>query len=464
MQDDKKRFVMILALVALFFIGIQLPTPDGLPYEGQKALVLMIVGVIAMSLNVLPLTIIGCLLVVLQPVIKIATLGDAVTRFAQPTLFFVAGGFISAVAFETTGLSRRTAYNLAKLSKGKPEKLLFFFMMGAALLSTIFADMVVVIMMMPIAVMLLHNSNCEAGKSNFGRALMIGIPIGALIGGMGTPAGAAPNAVAISLLKETAGIDISFVQWSVIAMPIVLILTPIAYKIVSLAYKSEISMLKGMEEVEEKLVELGPMQKQEKKFLITFAIIVLGWLTESIHGFGIPIIAVIGAALMFLPFNNVLTWEQAEKHVAWSTIFTIFSINSLGTTIWKTGGAEWISGILQSGLNGFSPVMVLVLVGLFTVFIHLLVPVNSALVSIIIPIVATLAVALNVNPAFLALPVAFLVSCSCLLPLDAVPLVGFWTGYYKMYEMFKPGIFVSFAWIAVVLAVMLTLGRMMGLV
>ncbi len=117
-----------------------------------------------------------CLLVVLQPVIGIAVIGDAVQRFAQPTLFFIAGGFISAVAFETTGLSRRTAYNLAKMSKGDPNKLLFFFMMGAALLSAVFADMVVVIMMMPVAVMLLKNNDCEAGKSNYGKALMIGIP------------------------------------------------------------------------------------------------------------------------------------------------------------------------------------------------------------------------------------------------------------------------------------------------
>lgn len=463
MQEDKKRLVFILALIALYVGLVSFPTPDGLAYEGQKSLALMIVGVAAMALNVLPITVVACLLVVLQPVIGIAALPDAVTRFAQPTLFFIVGGFISAVAFETTGLSKRTAYNLAKMSKGNAEKLLFFFMMGAALLSTIFADMVVVIMMMPVAMMLLKNSGCEPGKSNFGKALMIGIPIGALIGGMGTPAGAAPNAVALSLLRETAGVDITFLTWTIVAMPIVLILTPIAYKIMSIAYKSEIKELQGMDQVDAKLAELGKMSIQEKKFLGTFAIVIAGWLTESIHGFGIPIIAVIGAALMFMPFNNVLTWQEAEQKVAWSSIFTIFAINSLGTTIWKTGGADWIAGILTNALDGYSSIMILVMVGLFTAFIHLLVPVNSALVSIIIPIVVVIASSLGVNPAFLALPVAFIVSCSCLLPLDAVPLVGFWTGYYKMHEMFKPGIFITFVWVAVVLAVMLTLGRALGL-
>lgn len=463
MKEDQKRFLTIIAMAILYFILVHIPTPTGLTPEGQKALSLMIIGTIGLSFNVLPLAVLGCLLVVLQPVIGVATLGDAVGRFAQPILFFIVGGFISACAFETTGLSRRTAYHLAGLSKGNPNRLLFFFMMGAALLSAIFADMIVVIMMMPVALLLLKNSGCEAGKSKFGKAFMIGIPIGALIGGMGTPAGAAPNAIAIGLLKETAGIEISFMQWTLIAMPIVLLLTPIAYKIIALAYPSEISNLQGMEEIEQKLAALGKMTLPEKKFLCTFGLIVIGWLTESIHGFGIPIISIIGAALMFFPFNNVLIWEETTKRVAWETIFTIFSINSLGMTIWKTGGADWIAGGLSNFLGGFSPIMVLILVGLFTVCIHLLIPVNSALVSIIVPIAASLAVMLGINPAFLALPVGFLVSCACLIPLDAVPLVGFWTGYYKMYEMFKPGIFVSLAWVFVVLLVMMTLGRMMGL-
>ena len=166
---------------------------------------------------------------------------------------------------------------------------------------------------------------------------------------------------------------------------------------------------------------------------------------------------------MFLPFNNVLEWKETASKVDWPTIFTIFSINSLGMAIWKTGGADWIAGILSGSLGNYSALMILILVSLFTVFIHLLIPVNSALVSIIIPIVCTVAFSLEINPAFLALPVAFLVNCACLLPLDAVPLVGFWTGYYKMHEMFKPGIFISIGWIGVVLVIMLTLGRAMGL-
>lgn len=463
MKADTKRLIQIIAVIAVFFILIMLPTPEGLPYEGQKALALIIAGVLGMVFNILPLTVLGCLMVVLQPVAGIAPLADAVAWFAQPTLFFIVGGFISAVAFETTGLSKRCAYNLAKLSKGSPNKLLFYFMMGAALMSTVFADMIVVIMLMPIALMLLKNSGCEPGKSNFGKALMIGIPIAALIGGMGTPAGAAPNAVAISLLKEIAGVEITFARWTLIAMPIVIIITPIAYKIISIAYKSELQSLKGMEYIDQKLAELGKITLPEKKFLGTFAIIVVGWLTESIHGFGIPIISCIGAALMFLPFNNVLEWKETASKVDWPTIFTIFSINSLGMAIWKTGGADWIAGILSGSLGNYSALMILILVSLFTVFIHLLIPVNSALVSIIIPIVCTVAFSLEINPAFLALPVAFLVNCACLLPLDAVPLVGFWTGYYKMHEMFKPGIFISIGWIGVVLVIMLTLGRAMGL-
>ncbi len=36
MQDDKKRLLMIIALVVLFIVLIRIPTPDNLPYEGQR--------------------------------------------------------------------------------------------------------------------------------------------------------------------------------------------------------------------------------------------------------------------------------------------------------------------------------------------------------------------------------------------------------------------------------------------
>ena len=70
---------------------------------------------------------------------------------------------------------------------------------------------------------------------------------------------------------------------------------------------------------------------------------------------------------------------------------------------------------------------------------------------------------MNTNAALLAIPMGFSVSAALLLPLDPVSLVSYNSGYYKMGDMFKPGIFISIAWIAVVPVIMLAIARPLGL-
>lgn len=64
----------------------------------------------------------------------------------------------------------------------------------------------------------------EPMKSNFGKALMIACAWGPLIGGIGTPAGAGPNPLAIGFISDIAGIDISFTQWMIYGIPSVVLL------------------------------------------------------------------------------------------------------------------------------------------------------------------------------------------------------------------------------------------------
>lgn len=90
-------------------------------------------------------------------------------------------------------------------------------------------------------------------------------------------------------------------------------------------------------------------------------------------------------------------------------------------------------------------------------------PVNQALIAILIPIAISISGLIGLSPVYLALVVAFCVHISILLPLDAVPLIIFPTGYYKMYEMFKPGLIISIIWLVIIVAVLNTIGAAIGL-
>lgn len=57
----------------------------------------------------------------------------------------------------------------------------------------------------------------------------------------------------------------------------------------------------------------------------------------------------------------------------------------------------------------------------------------------LIPPIVLLASTSHHDPALYALPVAFTASCAFLLPLDAVPLITYGRGYYRMLDMLWPG-------------------------
>ncbi len=462
-MNVSKRAMTLLAILALFFIIDFLPATDGLNDMGKRSLALILCTTLVWMTNVLPLGLAAMGSLLLMPVLGLCTLPQAADKFCEPVLFFMVANYVVANGLAITGLDRRITLLLAIASKGNAQKLLFIFMMGAALLSTVLSDMGVVLMMLPIALMLLQATGCEPGKSNYGRAVMVGLPVAALIGGMGTPAGSSTNVLALTVLENTAGIQVSFLQWTLLGFPIVVLLTPIVYKIITMVYRPEIKTLKGMENAKEQLESLGELKKQEKKFIIIMSLLILAWVTESIHGLPIAVTTTLGALVFFLPGIDVLTWENTKHAIMWDIILVVNSCSALGSIIWESGAAGWIANYIGVLLNGQSIIVMLILLGLVIAYAHLICPVNPALVSIFVPIACTVAAAQGLNPACLAIPIGFMVSAACLIPLDAIPLVCYGTGYFKMLEMFKSGVFIVFAWVLIATLIMMTVAPLLGL-
>ncbi len=459
----QKRAAILLAILALFVALDILPTPDGLTLKGKRSLALILCTTLIWISNVLPLGLVAMGALLLMPVLKLCTLPQAADKFCEPVFFFMVANYVVANGLAVTGLDRRITLLLAIASKGNAKKLLFIFMMGAAILSMVLSDMGVVLMMLPIALMLLRATGCEPGKSNYGRAIMVGLPVAALIGGMGTPAGSATNVLSLTVLENTAGIQVTFTQWACLGVPIVLLLVPIVYKIVWCVYRPEITSLQGMENAQEQLRGLGQMKGQEKKFIAVMLLLILAWLTESVHGLPIAITTTLGALVFFLPGIDILNWENTKNAIMWDIILVVNSCSALGSVIWDSGAAAWIANDISVLLDGQSVVVMLIILGLVIAYAHLICPVNPALVSIFVPITCTIAAAQGLNPACLAIPIGFMVSAACLIPLDAIPLVCYGSGYFKMIEMFKSGVFIVFAWVLVVTLIMMTIAPMLGL-
>lgn len=463
LTEGKLKFLNLTYIFLLYLAGVYLcPVPEGLSPEGKNALVLTSVAVVSWVTQIVPIAVASMFFTVIQGIVGIAPLPMALQNFANPVVFFVFGMFCFALAFEKSGLSERLALWFSLQAKGSPTRLIFFFMMGGAFLSMFIADIPVVAMLTPIALLLLQENKCAPLKSNFGRAMMIGVAMGCLIGGMGTPMGAGMNMMTIQFLADTTGTNITFLDWSMIGIPVVFILAPLSWCIIIKIFPPEMDVLSGLDIVRQRYENLGPMRRNERIFLLLAIINIAMWLSEPLHKTPLPVMAVMGGTVFFMPGINLLDWNFARDRIGWEVLLLNGAGCSLGMAMWKTGAATWLGSIVLGPMAEMPLWLLICVAGLFTVWVHLVVPNNVALVAVFIPAVIALSQQLGIAPAILAIPIGFTASAALILPIDPVPLITLQTGYYRMLDWTKPGFILSFAWVAATAASVLIVGTLLG--
>lgn len=109
-------------------------------------------------------------------------------------------------------------------------------------------------------------------ESRFNKALMIGLAFGANIGGMASPIASLQNIVAVAQLSKI-GIDISFGQWLVVAIPLCLVSLVICWVFIILTIKPD-----DVDEIAVIAYDKQPMSS-------------LHWLVMSLSGSAIVLLA-----------------------------------------------------------------------------------------------------------------------------------------------------------------------------
>ena len=148
---------------------------------------------------------------------------DLLHCFADPTIMLFIGGFIIAIAATKSGLDVKLAKVMLAPFGTRSENVLLGFILVTALFSMFISNTATAAMMLTFLAPVLSALPAD-GKGKIGLALAI--PIGANIGGMGTPIGTPPNAIALKFLNDKNGMDIAigFAQWMMVMVPLKLVL------------------------------------------------------------------------------------------------------------------------------------------------------------------------------------------------------------------------------------------------
>ena len=466
-QSFSLRTPGVAGLAAAVVAGLVLlgvPGPGALPPEGQRMAAIFAIVLVLWVTEAVPVAVASLLAVVLLPIFGVADLSTAFSTFISPVFFFVLAMFIIAQAFISSGLDRRFALWLLAKAGTDSRRVVMVFMAGTGLISTIMSDVPATAIFMAVSVGLLEKMGLTPGRSAFAKALMIGIPFAALIGGVATPAGSSINILGIFFIQEYGDVTIRFLDWMVIGVPMVVVLLPLSAWVLLWWYPPEMAHVTGVGDVETERTRLGPVSAKEWRVLLILATMIVLWILSTwVAAFNVVLVSMVGALAMFLPGMGLFTWKEAERGIGWEALLMVGGVTALGAASVETGLAQWLVDGSLGGLEDWSAMGVVAVVSAFTVVIHLALPIGPVINSVLIPPLALLALSTGQNPALYALPVAFTASCAFLLPLDAVPLVTYGKGYYRMLDMLVPGAVLSLCWVVLITVLVVVLGPMVGL-
>jgi sodium-dependent dicarboxylate transporter 2/3/5 len=459
----RKQVVGIVAALLGAALLLGLPTPAGLPAGGHRLAALFLLCLVLWVTEALPLAVTSLLALALQPLFGVASLPAAFAGFISPVFFFVIAMFCIAQAVISSGLDRRFALWLLARAGTDSRRVLFAFLAGTAALSTIVSDVPCTAIFMALALGLFERMGVRPGESRFAKSVMMGIPIAAFIGGIGTPAGSSINILGLGFIEQYGKVTVPFLHWMAIGIPMVVVLIPVAGWALLRSYPPEMTTIGEIGTVATERAALGPMRPAERKVVIILGAMLSLWIASTwIRQLDVALIALLGAIVMFLPGVELFGWKEVERSTGWEVLLMIGGVTSLGAASAQTGLAKWMVESALGGLGGGEVVWIVAAISTFTALIHLVLPIGPVIVAVIVPPIVLLASGSGHNPALYALPVVFTASCAFLLPLDAVPLVTYAKGYYRMLDMLKPGILITVVWIVLMTALMVLLGPPLG--
>ncbi len=364
-------------------------------------------------------------------------------------------GFTIAEAMKRWNLHRRISlYFLSKIPFS-PKRVIFAFMIITAFLSMFISNTATTAMMLPIGLGIIAASTKGNTENNFGKVLMLGIAYASSIGGIGTLIGTPPNVVLAGFVDNLLGIKITFGNWILIGLPLTVIMLPLTFLVLIKVFPlNEINIKNSKKVVVEDLKKMGKLTVGERNTLIIFLITAFLWIFEKkikaifhLNWVNDAVVGVFAILLFYIIPVNLKKWEftlnwETNKKLPWGTLLLFGGGLSLGTALDKTGAASYLAGSLTIFKN-IPLIIILFLTVLLMVFLTEITS-NTASTNMMLPILFSIGITTSTNPLVLMIAGAIGASMAFMLPVATPPnALVFGSGYIKMKDMIKAGIFLN---------------------
>jgi len=399
---------------------------------------------------------------VVLPIGNVASLSEVVSHYTSTLLVLFLGGFILALALQRWGLHQRIATLALRYLGGTPRRILAALMGVAAFLSMWMSNTSTTLMMVPIAEGVATRLRASDVNGRQGSTVfLLGVAYAASIGGIGTIVGSPPNAVAAAYLQSRLGIEVSFTDWMSVGLPIVLLMVPLTWALLSwvlFPFRSSSDSSSSLD-LHEEFAPPAPMRLGEWIVLLICSGTALMWMIrlplkgvmiggwQPFAGLTDAGIAITAALILFvIPMDRrcerfAMDWECASQ-APWG-IFLLFGGGlSLAASIESSG----LSGYLGANFSLLQSIPLWAAVAMVVAVVVFLTEItsNTATVTTTVPILVLAASSIGQAAPTLVLPAAIAGSFAFMLPTATAPnAIVYGTGEIKISSMIRAGFWLN---------------------
>ncbi|MAE64531.1 MAG: hypothetical protein CMJ18_09705 [Phycisphaeraceae bacterium] len=464
-RTSRSRDLVVCLFTGLAAIGLYYALPSGLNELARRtAAILFVAGVFwateALPLFATALCVIGLQILFLASDGGLAGVFPALSPFpagpdgaplklrdtaflgswASPVIFLFMGGLLLSSAVTKHGLDRVIGSRLMRPFSRGPTLLIFGVLGITAFFSMWMSNTATTAMMLAIITPL---ANTLPANDAYRRGLVLAVPFGANIGGIGTPIGTPPNAVALAVLRR-AGFEIGFVDWMILAVPLAVLMLVVAGVLLRALFPPAPG------------TALPKIQKQDeidgrgRLTLIVLVATMLLWLTGRWHGVSPTAVALVAAAA--LTALRVLDRRDVDS-IDWNVLILMWGGLSLGHAMKVTGLVDAIVGLpvidtittMDSAWRHFVLAAVVTVLGVtLSTFMS-----NTATAALLVPMAMALSPS---DHGALAILTALACSFAMAMPVSTPPnAMAFASGSVPVVSLIRSGGAISMIGVAVLL-------------
>jgi solute carrier family 13 (sodium-dependent dicarboxylate transporter), member 2/3/5 len=430
------RLGFVVGLLA-FCAPLALDVP-GLDAPGERMLAIFLLAIVLWITEAIPLVATAVLVILLQVLLlsdqAVVAVGEtalpAATYFAtlaDPVIVLFLGGFLIAEGAAKFDLDRNLAAVLLRPFAASARRTVLGLMAITALLSMFVSNTATTATMFAVVVPVL--AALPSGPARTGVALSI--PVAANIGGIGTPVGSPPNAIALGALSSR-GDGVSFVGWMALAVPLLVVVLAVSWWVLTRRYvPREVSLD----------LDLRARFDTSPAAIVFYVVAggtVLLWLTEPLHGIASTTVGFVPVVVLLA--TQVMRGEDLRA-IQWPVLWLVAGGIALGVGIGATGVDAWLLALVAWEQL---PQLLLIVLLVATAVAFSTVISSSAAANLLIPLALGIAGGIAVDTTLVGVVVAIGCSLAMALPISTPPnAIAYATGEVPTSALATTGLIVG---------------------